>query len=126
MVADVGDLAWYADNSDGTTHEVGLKLPNPWGLYDMFGNVTEWCRDYEGAYETSDSIADPIIAPTGPATDSHNYRARRGGSFRSPESWIRSARRGYSDQSWTQGTAAADGGSNGANNSGYRLVIDLD
>ena len=129
MVAAVGDLAWYADNSDGATHEVGLKLPNPWGLYDMFGNVSEWCRDYAGAYETANSLAAPVIAPTGPATatDSTNcYRAKRGGSFRSPESWIRSARRGYSDQTWVQGTSATDGVSSSAYNSGYRLVIDLD
>jgi formylglycine-generating enzyme required for sulfatase activity len=50
----LGDYAWYADNSDWKTHPVGQKKPNPWGLYDMHGNVWEWVQDcwhsdYNGA-----------------------------------------------------------------------------
>ena len=40
----LGDYAWYGGNSEGTTHPVGLKLPNAWGLYDIYGSVWEWCQ----------------------------------------------------------------------------------
>jgi formylglycine-generating enzyme required for sulfatase activity len=56
--------AWYLDNSDGT-HAVGQKLPNPWGLYDMYGNVWEWCQDWFDDYRGG--IA---LDPQGPSSGS--------------------------------------------------------
>jgi eukaryotic-like serine/threonine-protein kinase len=59
----LGDYAWYDSNSGSKTHPVGQKRPNAWGLYDMHGNVWEWCSDwYDGSYYASS----PVDDPTGP------------------------------------------------------------
>jgi formylglycine-generating enzyme required for sulfatase activity len=70
----VGDYAWDKRNSDGKTHEVGLALPNAWGLYDVHGNVWEWCQDWYGGYKPG-----PDEDPVGPT--SGTYRIVRGGSW---------------------------------------------
>jgi formylglycine-generating enzyme required for sulfatase activity len=72
----VGNVAWYAENSGCTTHPVGKKSPNELGIYDMSGNVMEWCNDWYGAYD-SNSQTDP----KGPVSGS--YRVIRGGSWSS-------------------------------------------
>ena len=67
-----GNYMWYRDNSSSQTHEVGTKLPNPWGLYDMHGNVWEWCLDWYGG---SLSGNDPVGSSSGA------YRVIRGGCW---------------------------------------------
>jgi formylglycine-generating enzyme required for sulfatase activity len=80
--------AWYADNSGAATHPVGQKLPNPWGLYDMHGNVLNWCQDWWGTYPGG-SLSDP----QGPTTGS--LRVIRGGSWLRTAAHCRSAFRHY-------------------------------
>jgi len=84
--SDLGDYGWYGDNASYETHAVGGKLPNAWGLYDMHGNVWEWCQDSFGDYPSG-----AVTDPTGPASISD--RVYRGGSWFYPAVDCRSAAR---------------------------------
>jgi formylglycine-generating enzyme required for sulfatase activity len=81
-------IAWYKDNSGETTHPVGQKQPNAFGLYDMNGNVWQWCWDWFGDYP-ADAQSDPQGHSKG------QYRVFRGGSWSNYDSFIRSAGRAY-------------------------------
>ena len=84
----LGEYAWYGANSHEKTHPVGEKKPNAWGLYDMHGNVDEWCAEWhDGGYYAGS----PTDDPTGPTTGSG--RVRRGGGRSSPAGFCRSAYR---------------------------------
>ncbi|MBM3860215.1 MAG: formylglycine-generating enzyme family protein [Verrucomicrobia bacterium] len=83
------EYAWYIGNETGRPHAVGQKKPNAWGLYDMHGNVWEWCQDfYHGTYEGAPTDGSAWIE--GGTTN----RVARGGSWYSSASYVRSAYRG--------------------------------
>ena len=69
------NYAWYEGNSGGTTHLGGQKLANPWGLYDMHGNVWEWCQDWRSGSLSGGIAVDPQGPATGPG------RVVRGGGW---------------------------------------------
>jgi formylglycine-generating enzyme required for sulfatase activity/predicted Ser/Thr protein kinase len=102
--ARLGEYAWYDSNSGNKTHAVGQKKPNAWGLYDMHGNVWEWCSDWYGEYP-SGAVTDPTGASTG------SSRVLRGGGWYYAAAGCRSAyRRG-------------SGPSDRDNDLGFRLAL---
>jgi len=81
-------FAWYKENSEGTAHPVGMKKPNSWGLYDICGNIEEWCCDwYSRTYESNEHVTDP----QGPG--SGELRVRRGGCWYHSAPCLRSGNR---------------------------------
>jgi formylglycine-generating enzyme required for sulfatase activity len=103
----LGEYAWFnknspdADHEEGTTHKVGSKKPNPWGLYDMYGNVSEWCvdhfrKDYYAGFPLDHPALQPVLLPT---ADKFPHVARGGSWLDGPER-CRSAARRSSDKTW--------------------------
>ena len=102
----LGDYAWYNDNSGFETHPVGRKRPNSFGLYDMHGNVWEWCRDrYDKNYYSRNIKTDPEN------TQSGSEHVLRGGSWNNYPWFCRSANRSRSYPVSTSGSI------------GFRVVI---
>ncbi|MDR1166001.1 MAG: formylglycine-generating enzyme family protein [Deltaproteobacteria bacterium] len=107
----LGDYAWYYGNADGATHPVGLKAPNPWGLFDILGNVWEWGSDWYDPlyYENA-----PSVDPQGPAnpgvTSFGPERVRRGCTWDYTVLCRSANRSGNSPES-------------GTNESGFRVVF---
>ena len=133
---DFGDIAWYAGNNvddgatnrRGTTKAVGLKRPNAWGLYDMHGNVSEWCLDAFDSYAASTDFNNPVIAPQGPAgksvaADGNFKRVKRGGGYARSAEKCRSAWRVGLQQSYSLDNV--DGNPAALYSNGYRLALPI-
>ena len=103
----VYDVAWYYSNSDNKTHPVGQKRPNELGIYDMSGNVFEWCQDWDGNYSSSSQTN-----PSGPS--SGTFRVLRGGCWVDYSSYSRVSYR----LSLTPGSRK--------NGSGFRLACSVE
>ena len=104
----LADYAWYRENSKGFTHDVGIKKPNAWGLYDMHGNVWEWCLDWY-----ADDFTSTPCDGSAYTVENEKGRVLRGGSFNG-------------DSEKCSSTFRINLGSGGKNYFiGFRLVLEL-
>lgn len=105
----IEQYAWYSENSDSTTHPVGQKKPNSFGLYDTHGNVWEWCRDWYQADYYRYNIA---VDPQGPLTG--KSRVIRGGGWNRSAIYCRSANRSSLEPYFVR------------NHVGFRVILEVE
>jgi formylglycine-generating enzyme required for sulfatase activity len=98
--AELPKYAWFFDNSDSTYHVIGKKLPNPWGLYDIYGNVAEWVLDqYDESFYKSNAAQGVVSNPWNKAVRPYPHSVR-GGSYDDESDRLRSAARFKSSPDW--------------------------
>ena len=97
------EFAWFWDDADGETHAVGEKRPNPWGLYDLHGNVWEWVWDWHGKNAYAADARGDAIDPKGPPEGVG--RVLRGGSWSNALRYLRSSHRNLHAPDYRDGTA---------------------
>jgi len=91
--------AWFQDNSDETTHEASKKKPNPWGLYDMLGNVLEWVHDFYSPTAYAETAKKSLaLSPKGPKEG--KVHVARGGAWDTPAEDLRCAARTFEEDWW--------------------------
>lgn len=102
--SEIGKYAWYDGNAENTTHPVGQKIPNAWGLYDMHGNVAEWCLDrYDPNFYTNEIAIDPVCSNA--IYLKADIRVVRGGSIILDNALRSASRHWFYNSHLTPGTA---------------------